>query len=131
MIWKIISKIKTLQHHQPINVDDQRFSTYYKRATSNVLNIGGDNVPIIVSASNISFENNGSDYVYVDNLDNYNEEQACIIPSDLWCKHQKNNSFPYFASLKEYRQSEIKSDVVNFISLNKKTITNSIMGSMS
>jgi len=128
---KIISKIKTLQHHQPINVDDQRFSTYYKRATSNVLNIGGDNVPIIVSASNISFENNGSDYVYVDNLDNYNEEQACIIPSDLWCKHQKNNSFPYFASLKEYRQSEIKSDVVNFISLNKKTITNSIMGSMS
>ena len=128
---KIINKIKTLQHHQPINVDDQRFSTYYKRATSNVLNIGGDNVPIIVSASNISFENNGSDYVYVDNLDNYNEEQACIIPSDLWCKHQKNNSFPYFASLKEYRQSEIKSDVVNFISLNKKTITNSIMGSMS
>ena len=57
---KIINKIKTLQHHQPINVDDQRFSTYYKRATSNVLNIGGDNVPIIVSASNISFENNNN-----------------------------------------------------------------------
>jgi len=108
---KIIDKIRILN---PINKDDHRLSEYHKRSTSAVLNIGGDNVPVILSSSNALFEGNGPDYFY--------DEKELI--------NNTNESFPYFHSIKEYRQSENKSDIINFVSLNKETITNSIISSM-
>ena len=108
---KIIDKTRILN---PINKDDHRLSEYHKRSTSAVLNIGGDNVPVVLSSSNVLFEGNGPDYFY--------DEKELI--------NNKNERFPYFYSIKEYRQSDDKSDIINFVSLNKETITNSIMSSM-
>ena len=107
---KIIDKIEI---SNPISSNDSRLSSYQKRITSKILNIGGDSVPIVISNSNVLFEGNGPDYLYEEHLINH-----------------KNEKFPYFPSLKEYRQSEHKSDVINFVSLNKETITNSIISSM-
>ena len=107
---KIIDKIEI---SNPISNNDSRLSSYQKRITSKILNIGGDSVPVVISNSNILFEGNGPDYFYEEHLINH-----------------KNEKFPYFPSLKEYRQSEHKSDVINFVSLNKETITNSIISSM-
>ncbi len=109
---KIIDKIKILD---PIKKNDSRLSEYHKRFTSPVLNIGGDNVPVVLSNSNTLFEGNGPDYFY--------DEKELI--------NNKNERFPYFHSIKEYRQSDNKSDIINFVSLNKNTITNSIVSSMS
>jgi len=109
---KIIDKIKILN---PIKKNDSRLSEYHKRFTSPVLNIGGDNVPVVLSNSNTLFEGNGPDYFY--------DEKELI--------NNKNERFPYFHSIKEYRQSDNKSDIINFVSLNKNTITNSIVSSMS
>ena len=108
---KIIDKIRILN---PINKDSHRLSEYHKRSTSAVLNIGGDNVPVVLSSSNTLFEGNGPDYFY--------NEKGLI--------NDKNERFPYFDSIKEYRQSDDKSDIINFVSLNKETITNSIISSM-
>ncbi len=108
---KIIDKIRILN---PINKDSHRLSEYHKRSTSAVLNIGGDNVPVVLSSSNTLFEGNGPDYFY--------DEKGLI--------NDKNERFPYFDSIKEYRQSDDKSDIINFVSLNKETITNSIISSM-
>ena len=107
---KIIDKIEI---SNPISSNDSRLSSYQKRITSKILNIGGDSVPVVISNSNVLFEGNGPDYLYEEHLINH-----------------KNEKFPYFPSLKEYRQSEHKSDVINFVSLNKETITNSIISSM-
>ncbi|MED5451295.1 MAG: (E)-4-hydroxy-3-methylbut-2-enyl-diphosphate synthase, partial [Candidatus Neomarinimicrobiota bacterium] len=107
---KIIDKIEI---SNPISNNDSRLSNYQKRITSKILNIGGDSVPVVISNSNVLFEGNGPDYLYEEHLINH-----------------KNEKFPYFPSLKEYRQSEHKSDVINFVSLNKETITNSIISSM-
>ncbi len=107
---KIIDKIEI---SNPISNNDSRLSSYQKRITSKILNIGGDSVPIVISNSNVLFEGNGPDYLYEEHLINH-----------------KNEKFPYFPSLKEYRQSEHKSDIINFVSLNKETITNSIISSM-
>ena len=109
---KIIDKTRILN---PINTEDHRLSEYHKRSTSTVLNIGGDNVPVILSSSDVLFEGNGPDYFY--------DEKELI--------NNKNERFPYFHSIKEYRQSDDKSDLINFVSLSKETITNSIMSSMS
>jgi len=108
---KIIDKIRILN---PINKDSHRLSEYHKRSTSAVLNIGGDNVPVVLSSSNTLFEGNGPDYFY--------DEKGLI--------NDKNERFPYFDSIKKYRQSDDKSDIINFVSLNKETITNSIISSM-
>ena len=107
---KIIDKIEI---SNPISNNDSRLSSYQKRITSKILNIGGDSVPVVISNSNVLFERNGPDYFYKEHLINH-----------------ENEKFPYFPSLKEYRQSEHKSDVINFVSLNKETITNSIISSM-
>ena len=107
---KIIDKIEI---SNPISSNDSRLSSYQKRITSKILNIGGDSVPVVISNSNVLFEGNRPDYLYEEHLINH-----------------KNEKFPYFPSLKEYRQSEHKSDVINFVSLNKETITNSIISSM-
>ena len=108
---KIIDKTRMLN---PINKDDHRLSEYHKRSTSAALNIGGDNVPVVLSSSNALFEGNGPDYFY-------NGKELI---------NNKNERFPYFHSIKEYRQSDDKSDIINFVSLSKETITNSIMSSM-
>ena len=108
---KIIDKTIILN---PINKDDHRLSEYHKSSTSAVLNIGGDNVPVVLSSSNALFEGNGPDYFY--------DGKELI--------NNKNERLPYFHSIKEYRQSDDKSDIINFVSLNKETITNSIMSSM-
>ena len=107
---KIIDKIEI---SNPISSNDSRLSSYQKRITSKILNIGGDSVPVVISNSNVLFEGNGPDYFYEEHLISH-----------------KNEKFPYFPSLKEYRQSEHKSDIINFVSLNKETITNSIISSM-
>ena len=108
---KIIDKTRILN---PINKDDHRLSEYHKSSTSAVLNIGGDNVPVVLSSSNALFEGNGPDYFY--------DGKELI--------NNKNERLPYFHSIKEYRQSDDKSDIINFVSLSKETITNSIMSSM-
>ena len=82
---KIIDKIRILN---PINKGSHRLSEYHKRSTSAVLNIGGDNVPVVLSSSNTLFEGNGPDYFY--------DEKGLI--------NDKNERFPYFDSIKKYRQ---------------------------
>jgi len=127
-----------------LNLNDSGFSPYEytRRKTSEVSNIGGHNVPRVIAdfskkedISHASFSSVG--YNYSEKLDKWNlSDQACDyiylgdnkidfeIPGTLgliynyqaW-KTLKNKTrcYPLF-SLKEFLQSEIKSDTLNFIS---------------
>ncbi len=50
---KIIDKIEI---SNPISNNDSRLSSYQKRITSKILNIGGDSVPIVISNSNDAYK---------------------------------------------------------------------------
>ena len=127
---KILKKINSLDSKYPIDYDDPRSVSYLKRSTNGCANIGANNVPVVISTSGEAFQDCLPDYVYIEQIANIQSGQKCILPYDLWVDTKQSNLFPFFDSLQSYRKANTLSDELNFIQLDMRRLTNTIVSSM-
>ena len=127
---KILKKINSLDSKYPIDYDDPRSVSYLKRSTNGCANIGANNVPVVISTSGEVFEDCLPDYVYIEQIANIQSGQKCILPYDLWVDTKQSNLFPFFDSLQSYRKANALSDELNFVQLDMRRLTNTIVSSM-
>ena len=127
---KILKKINSLDSKYPIDYDDPRSVSYLKRSTNGCANIGANNVPVVISTSGEAFEDCLPDYVYIEQIANIQSGQKCILPYDLWVDTKESNLFPFFDSLQSYRKANALSDELNFVQLDMRRLTNTIVSSM-
>jgi (E)-4-hydroxy-3-methylbut-2-enyl-diphosphate synthase len=127
---KILKKINSLDSKYPIDYDDSRSVSYLKRSTNGCANIGANNVPVVISTSGEAFEDCLPDYVYIEQIANIQSGQKCILPYDLWVDTKQSNLFPFFDSLQSYRKANALSDELNFVQLDMRRLTNTIVSSM-
>ena len=85
----------------------------------------------MISNNSNDFEGNFPDYLFIDDLDNIDESKKYIIEGKNWNENLSKNIFPYFYSLKDFRKSELASDVLNFVEIELTKITNTIMQTFS
>lgn len=108
---------------------------YKKRATREILNIGGKQHPVVIvnstSLNSIGYkynENNskwnktdqGVDYIYTgDNTVTFElpEGLSAIYNSETWKQKKQDYTYPYFSSPDEFVKSKNKSSVLNFVLL--------------
>tara|TARA_A100000164_G_scaffold319381_1_gene300971 strand:+ start:731 stop:2524 length:1794 start_codon:yes stop_codon:yes gene_type:complete len=128
---KIINKIDSIPKKVRVKNTNKRAFSFLKRETVLQENIGGKNPPIVISSDSNSFEENYPDYIYVSDLNNVDESKKYIIDFEKWTKKQQKNIFPYFPSLKDFRKSKNISTILNFIEIDIKKITNTIMQTFS
>ena len=127
---KILKKIDSLDSTNPIDYDDSRSVSYIKRSTNACVNIGANNVPVVISASSEPFQDCVPDYIFTEQSSNIDNSQKYIIPYHLWIDSKKTNMFPFFESLQSYRKADTKSDELNFVQLDMSRLTNTIVSSM-
>jgi (E)-4-hydroxy-3-methylbut-2-enyl-diphosphate synthase len=127
---KILKKINSLDSKYPIDYDDPRSVSYLKRSTNGCANIGANNVPVVISTSGEAFEDCLPDYVYIEQIANIQSGQKYILPYDLWVDTKQSNLFPFFDSLQSYRKANALSDELNFVQLDMRRLTNTIVSSM-
>jgi len=84
---------------------------FYKRHSNEILNIGKDNSPVVISTANTG-EACNADYVFVNGFSGTEKNKFSIIDASDWKK--KENSFPLF-SIENYFKSKKKSKELNFI----------------
>ncbi len=105
---------------------------YQKRKTYNVLNIGGQNVPVVVSDF---YGNNNildkkdlkADYVFLENNEvdfSKYKNTNFIIEAKNWKSVQK--TYPLF-DLNSFYENNIKSDILNFLSINYTQISKKLI----
>ena len=127
---KILNKIDSLSSKNSIDYSDSRSVSYLKRSTNECSNIGSNNVPIVISNSSKVFEDCSPDYIYSENIMNFKISQKYVVPYDLWTDKKESNLFPFFESLQSYRKSDSQSEELNFVQLDMRRLTNSIISSM-
>lgn len=120
---------------------------YERSITSEVNNIGGQNLPVVISDfsnnSSISFEDLESiGYIYIENLDKWTltdlasdyiylgdaridfelpQNLGAIVNHSSWTNEHSGNTYPYF-KLDEFLRSEHKSASLNFIEIETKEV---------
>tara|TARA_B100000959_G_scaffold286676_1_gene366443 strand:+ start:271 stop:2064 length:1794 start_codon:yes stop_codon:yes gene_type:complete len=127
---KILRKIDSLSTKHAIDYEDPRSVSYLKRFTDGCSNIGGSNVPIVISSSQTAFEGCHPDYIYSESAIQDDSNQRYIVPHTIWVDKNSKNIFPFFESLQSYRKSDYQSEEVNFVQLDMKRLTNSIVSSL-
>ena len=128
---KILEKINSISKKIRLKNTDKRAFSFFKRETKSIKNIGDKNPPIVISNNSNDFEGNFPDYLFIDKLDNIDESKKYIIEGKNWNENLSKNIFPYFYSLKDFRKSELASDVLNFVEIELTKITNTIMQTFS
>jgi len=127
---KILRKIDSLSSKHAIDYEDSRSVSYLKRSTDGCSNIGGSNVPIVISSSRTAFEGCHPDYIYSENVIQGDNNQRYIVPHTVLADNNSKNIFPFFESLQSYRKSDYQSEEINFVQLDMKRLTNSIVSSI-
>tara|TARA_Y100000385_G_scaffold99830_1_gene103249 strand:- start:2243 stop:4036 length:1794 start_codon:yes stop_codon:yes gene_type:complete len=127
---KILNKISKLKSKIPVEYEESRSISYVKRKTINCANVGGTNVPIVISMSDNPFEDCFPDYIYLDNEKQIESNKQYILPYKVWIDCDSKNTFPFFESLQFFRRAEKQSNDINFVQLDLSRLTNSIMSSM-
>ena len=127
---KILKKIDSLDSTNPIDYDDSRSVSYIKRSTNGCVNIGANNVPVVISTSSEPFQDCIPDYIFTVQSSNFDNSQKYITPFDMWINRKKKNLFPFFESLQVYRKADTKSEELNFVQLDMNRLTNTIVSSM-
>ena len=128
---KILEKIDSISKKIRLKNTDKRAFSFFKRETKSIKNIGDKNPPIVISNNSNDFEGNFPDYLFIDDLDNLDDSKKYIIEGKDWNENLSKNIFPYFNSLKDFRKSELASDVLNFVEIELTKITNTIMQTLS
>ena len=86
---------------------------------------------MVISSNSKAFEGNYPDFIFIKDLKNLDESKKYITNNNDWSKKQLKNVFPYYSSLKDFRKSKNTSGVLNFIEVDIKTITNTIIQTIS
>lgn len=128
---KIIKKINTIPEKVRVQNNNKRAFSFSKRETLLVGNFGGKNPPLVISSNSKAFEGNYPDFIFIKDLKNLDESKKYITNNNDWSKKQLKNVFPYYSSLKDFRKSKNTSGVLNFIEVDIKTITNTIIQTIS
>ena len=128
---KIIKKINSMSEKNRLKNTDKRAFSFSKRETLLTEGIGGKNPPIVISSNSNSFEGNYSDFIFIKYLKNLDKSKKYIMCHKEFSKNQPKNVFPYFSSLKDFRKSNNTSDSLNFIEIDIKKITNTIIQTFS
>ena len=128
---KIIKKINTIPEKVRVQNNNKRAFSFSKRETLLVGNFGGKNPPLVISSNSKAFEGNYPDFIFIKDLKNLDESKKYITNNKDWSKKQLKNVFPYYSSLKDFRKSKNTSGVLNFIEVDIKKITNTIIQTIS
>ena len=128
---KIIKKINSISEKNRLKNTDKRAFSFSKRLTLLTEGIGGKNPPIVISSNSNSFEGNYPDFIFIKDLKNLDKSKKYIMCHKEFSKNQPKNVFPYFSSLKDFRKSNNTSDSLNFIEIDIKKITNTIIQTFS
>lgn len=128
---KIIKKINTIPEKVRVQNNNKRAFSFSKRETLLVGNFGGKNPPLVISSNSKAFEGNYPDFIFIKDLKNLDESKKYITNNKDWSKKQLKNVFPYYSTLKDFRKSKNTSGVLNFIEVDIKTITNTIIQTIS
>ena len=128
---KIIKKINSISEKNRLKNTDKRAFSFSKRKTRLTESIGGKNSPIVISSNSSIFEGNYPDFIFIKDLKNLDKSKKYIICHKEFRKNQPKNVFPYFSSLKGFRKSNNTSDSLNFIEIDIKKITNTIIQTFS
>ena len=83
----------------------------------------------MISNNSNDFEGNFPDYLFIDDLDNIDDSKYIIEGKD-W-NENLSKIFSLFNPLKDFRKSELASDVLNFVEIELTKITNTIMQTFS
>ena len=128
---KIIKKINSISEKNRLKNTDKRAFSFSKRETLLTEGVGGKNPPIVISSNSNSFEGNYPDFIFIKDLKNLDKSKKYIMCHKEFSKNQPKNVFPYFSSLKDFRKSNNTSDSLNFIEIDIKKITNTIIQTFS
>ena len=128
---KIIKKINTIPEKVRVQNNNKRAFSFSKRETLLVGNFGGKNPPLVISSNSKAFEGNYPDFIFIKDLKNLDKSKKYITNNKDWNKKQLKNVFPYYSSLKDFRKSKNTSGVLNFIEVDIKKITNTIIQTIS
>jgi (E)-4-hydroxy-3-methylbut-2-enyl-diphosphate synthase len=107
----------------PIN-----FFEYKKRNTRSVLNIGGNNFPIVISEKEGANDLN-PEFVYLGNqlvIKKLKSDLRYIVDEEIWEKQifDEDNVFPLFKSFNNYYLSDNKAADLNFLKVNCLELSN-------
>ena len=128
---KIISKINSISEKIRIQNINKRAFSFTKRDTFSVKQIGGKNPPKVISTESKDFEGNSPDFIFIKDLSNLDKSKQYIASDEQLSKKQIKNVFPYFSSLKDFRKSNNTSNILNFVEVDIKKITNTIIQTFS
>lgn len=124
------------QKKLPENKNDAPHFEYKKRKSYKNLNIGGENVPIVVadySLSEIFFAEKvlTPDYIFLGSKEiDYKKypDIRFILDIESWKYEQR--TYPHF-TLKKYLNTERKSDIMNFLSVSYDDLSKSLLDEIS
>jgi (E)-4-hydroxy-3-methylbut-2-enyl-diphosphate synthase len=115
---KEIPKIEKI----PIN-----FYEYSKRVTNQVLNIGADNLPVVIGTSEMEGDLK-PEFIYLSDklfYGNFNENYKYIVDEETWEQQDFDHSyiFPLFSSVNNFYFADKKSTSLNFISVRNNDLS--------
>jgi (E)-4-hydroxy-3-methylbut-2-enyl-diphosphate synthase len=132
---KIAENFSTRKH--PVSAQKRLFFSRIHKMSgtlfSNVGNIGGNSVPVVLSSLpvNKNTVENIPDYLFVEKepeIENYSLDTKLIVPYVLWTKFQNNhkNLFPILTT-KEFLTSGLLNKDLNFVKIEPDTNPDSII----
>lgn len=122
---KLVNYFKERTEHKeikPVNPITINFLEYIKRQSNSILNVGGDQVPIVISTygSNSDLK---PEFIYLGDrfaVSIPNSESNYIINEEVWEKQvfKNENVFPLYSSFNNFYLSDHKSPRLNFLKIN-------------
>lgn len=127
---KLVEYFSERMHHKEISKLDDiniNFHEYNKRQSKEILNVGGECVPVVISNG----ENSGDlkpDFIYLSDrlfYGNFDKSYKYIVNEETWEQQGFDMSyvFPIFSSVNSYYFADKKSDQLNFISINNNDLS--------
>jgi (E)-4-hydroxy-3-methylbut-2-enyl-diphosphate synthase len=127
---KIVNYFSERIGHKEIRCVDEiliNFYDYAKRKTSQVINIGADNFPVVIGNS----EKDGElkpEFVYLSDklfYGNFNENYKYIVDEETWEQQDFDHSYisPLFSSVNNFYFADKKSTSLNFISIRNNDLS--------
>lgn len=127
---KIVSYFSERIGHKEIRGVEEipiNFYDYTKRKTSQVINIGADNLPVIIGNS----EKEGDlkpEFIYLSDklfYGNFNEDYKYIVDEETWEQQDFDHTYisPLFSSVNNFYFADKKSTSLNFISVRNNDLS--------
>ncbi|HSH51829.1 MAG TPA: (E)-4-hydroxy-3-methylbut-2-enyl-diphosphate synthase, partial [Bacteroidales bacterium] len=126
---KLTSYFSKRENHpliSPVHAIPIDFFDYQKFVTHSVVDIGGNNPPVVIS-SGLTDKELKPEYIYLEHKmveKPLNKNNNYIVDETLWSKQKFNHQhvFPLYRSLQSFFASPTKSEKLNFINISNKDL---------